>query len=151
MRRIDQIKNSYPLGHRTGNLIVEGYEKYEREPHFWMLQLKCDCGSKIRLRPGQLPENKTKSCGCLVSSYFDTKFKEKYPVGTTFGNLTVKGYEITPRHLKSRNGSTTERRIVCECSCGKTTSVRASSAARGATTSCGCVGIKKRAEGMRKQ
>jgi len=116
-----------------------------------MLLLKCDCGGRIRLRPGQLPANKTKSCGCLVSSHFDKKFKEKYPIDTVFGSLTVKGYDIAPRQTKTRNGSVTERRIVCKCACGKTTSVRASSAARGHTASCGCIGIKKRTDGRVKR
>lgn len=149
MKKLDVLKNKLPLGTRTGKLVVEGYSKYGKPPHFWLLKCRCDCGIMIEERPNRLMLRRVKSCGCTRDDFQTERFRAKYPVGTVFGHLTVIGYSTIPFAETQRNGAVTERRLVCRCSCGKEKCVLPKSLVCGATISCGCVGLKHRIAAMR--
>lgn len=97
----------------------------------WVTHVKCvcECGTKRKVDANNLVRGGTKSCGC----YRLTKAAELAPsrrmrhvhVGDVYGRLTVTNADV-------RNA------IVCDCACGNTHTVLASSLVTGNTKSCGC-------------
>lgn len=128
----------YKIGLVVGKLTVTGHQKYK---HFWLVKCRCECGENITVRPIRLAS--VTSCGCS-DSLVTKKFKSRHPIGKRYGSLTVIGHETSKRAKPDCNGRVYDRRIVCSCACGATTSVRQDSLISGATTSCGCVGIAAR-------
>lgn len=87
----------------------------------------CDCGTRIVRRMNNLRGTSDHSCGCMpanTAGVMDLTRKR-------FGRLTVV-------RLDSDKGRTNGAHWICQCSCGKKTSVRASSLTSKNTKSCGC-------------
>lgn len=87
------------------------------------------CDSLIILNHKTITSKKKTTCGCKLRTL---KFKS----GNRFGKLT-----IVSEAEKSKNGV---RQLLCQCDCGKETTVRANNLTSGNTTSCGCVGEESR-------
>ena len=86
---------------------------------------RCKCGNEIFVRRHSLISGKVKSCGCFRS---DNLMAEDL-VGQKFGKLTVLSFDkILNKHTY----------WLCNCECGKITSVRSDQLKDGTTKSCGC-------------
>ena len=115
------------IGQRFGMLKVIGYAEDLVTPKGYTHKrylCKCECGNKKLFTKRSLTIDKTQSCGCLVGKTF------KNIEGMQFDRLKA----ISIHHI---NGGGCYWN--CECKCGNTTIVRASSLLSGDTKSCGCL------------
>jgi len=121
-------------GQRFNKLtVIKRVENYlsasGRKESRWLC--RCDCGRETMVTTGHLKDGTTKSCGCLCSG------GQKGLIdltGQRFGDLLVLG-----RADKDFTDSKGRRypQWNCECSCGRTVTVRGSYLRNGSTTSCG--------------
>ena len=114
-------------GKRFGRLVaLEKLKKGRRT--FWRCQ--CDCGNEHEVVMDLLRTGKTKSCGCLRRETTAKTRLVKEKVGTRFGKLVVlkASDELSQRYAK----------WLCQCDCGKTTTVSGKALRNGNTQSCGC-------------
>ena len=99
--------------------------------------VKCECGTKSKVRVANLNSGRSQSCGCLNKEALVQASRKKlqHPVnaGDKFGRLTV--VDAADR-----------TQVQCVCSCGGTTSTRASALYRGNTRSCGCLKRERASE-----
>ena len=117
--RIDTL-----VGQRFGKLVVEQRTetpitvKNKNHSRYWLC--RCDCGSNSVVTTDALRRGNSKSCGCGDHPNL---------VGQRFGKIVVTAE--APRK---------EGYIywVCQCDCGKQTTVRTASLRKGETKSCGC-------------
>ena len=150
MRKLDDLQAKIPVGTVVGDLVVRGYDKYGKPPYFWLVLCECKCGKTIHERPCRLFKRTIKSCGCTLYSHAERAFKDRYPIGMEHGELTVIGHEIKPLKTTATNGSRNEYRIVCECTCGRVKSMRASAFKSKLVVSCGHVGLQHRVAASRR-
>lgn len=87
----------------------------------WLCQ--CVCGNKTEVTTGNL--RKTRSCGCSTVNDL---------LGKIFGRLTVL------KRVGSKRGFA---RWLCQCVCGKQTTVYGTCLVRGVTKSCGCLRLER--------
>lgn len=93
----------------------------------------CECGNTIVTKGVDLRRGHTISCGphCPIKKEKMSKRFLHDITGETFGRLTV-----IQRANNSNNGNT---QWLCQCTCGRTTTVEMSKLVSGHTTSCGCI------------
>jgi len=87
---------------------------------------RCKCGNELFVRRHSLISGRTKSCGCFRSN----NIMAEDLVGQKFGKLIVLSFD------KILNKKTY---WLCNCDCGKSTSVRSDQLKSGVTKSCGCL------------
>ena len=95
----------------------------------------CDCGKETTVASGDLRKNKnnTMSCGCMAKELSSKRKSSIDMTGKRFGKLVVIG-------LDDRKRGDRKRYWLCQCDCGKNTSIITSSLTRGNNTkSCGCL------------
>jgi hypothetical protein len=101
-------------GQRFGKWrVVERYANTQRGDE--RLLCVCDCGTVRPVSVYSLRAGLSKSCGC----------HKKVVSGMKFGRLTV---------VDTSSG----QKVLCECECGKRTTVNKINLLRGSTLSCGC-------------
>lgn len=135
------IKMENIIGQKFGRLTV--VERKGNDKHRSIVWLcKCDCGNFIETTTNNLKSWNTKSCGCLKKELLSER-SSKDLTGKRFGKLVA----IKP--TEKRNG----RSVVweCECDCGNRFYTPAKFLLNGGSTSCGCVGITKMINGMKKE
>ncbi len=109
-------------GDRFGKLTTVSY--FKAKPNgYWLC--KCDCGNETNVMAGNLRNNGTKSCGCLLKS------STLELVGKRFGNIEV--LDITEE--RSNQGDIL---VKCRCDCGKEKNMNSSGIKKGTIVSCGC-------------
>lgn len=113
---------------RFGRLVVQyenGFDKYGKT--VW--HCKCDCGNECDVKHGQLVQNKTKSCGCLIHNQ-----PVRDLTGEIFGRLHVL-HRANDKYI----GNNTKRIMWhCVCDCGNELDVYTGDLRTGNTKSCGC-------------
>lgn len=120
---------STPLksGRRFSKLTVMWLERTENKnnKNFEYYRCKCDCGNEIVAFKGNLTNDNTKSCGCLVG-------RPEIPLkkGTRFGNLVV----IELNRIDDKG----LRFYKCECDCGNEVVISKSNLTSGNSSTCGC-------------
>lgn len=89
---------------------------------------RCECGTERNVQASALENGRTKSCGCLRTDLVKARAEDL--TGKRFGRLVVLHKD------EGRSGF-----WVCQCDCGKITSVIAKSLRKkeGGTQSCGCI------------
>lgn len=92
----------------------------------WLCQ--CACGKQTEVLGTDLRLGKTKSCGCFSRNIGERRFKDL--TGQQFGLLTVISQSKQRRNNKIM--------WLCQCKCGKYTTVAGSDLTTGNTASCGC-------------
>lgn len=96
---------------------------------YWICQ--CECGNKKSIRGDRLRNGEVKNCGCeKIKRNIDTTSL----VGKKFGRL-----KVLARDLDKPIGHGHDSYWICECECGKTTSVAYRHLTKGTTKSCGCL------------
>lgn len=117
-------------GQRFGRWTV-----IERAPNhgnrtFW--HCRCDCGNEKDVPSNALRYGESKSCGCYNNELCATLGKSKFKdlTGQRFGKLTA----LYPAKEKTAKGG---YQWICECDCGRLTTVATYSLTGGNTKSCG--------------
>ena len=112
------------LNQRFGKLVVVRQEETLNKRTRWLC--KCDCGGERVCVGHSLTAGTVRSCGCLIgaANLHDL-------AGRTFGMLTVLRRNRTTGHDKPVWD--------CSCSCGGSTTVKASFLKSGGVQSCGCL------------
>lgn len=105
------------MGQRFGQLTVIADIGSKNNKHYWLCQ--CDCGNKKEVPGTYLRYGITKSCGCLqakgLKEYnLEQSEKNKIPLGTKFGKLTVIEDIGFKPHVEGHN----RRFYKCQCDCG---------------------------------
>lgn len=130
-RRVDQPKRtrktylSIVEGSAFGKLTVVSAASAYMHPTLckpiarWNLQ--CECGQTVSRHQSQLNSGQSRDCGC------GRRFKP-FPVGCQIGRLRVTGVDV----MVAGN-----RKVPCQCDCGRDTLPFAFSLAPGGTRSCG--------------
>lgn len=96
-------------------------------------QCVCDCGKEQVALTHTLRSGNVKSCGCL--SRIPSRSKQKLDIiGKKFGSLTVLSHSYTKNYKYGRKSY-----WLCQCNCGKNTTVVRDSLISGITKSCGCI------------
>lgn len=114
-------------GLRFGRLIVKDRCEKQGKVVYW--NCLCDCGKTVEVSSQNLRYGQTQSCGCLqrektsLASVIDI-------TGQRFGKLTVLS------KADSKNG---KAYWLCQCDCGKKTTVAGHDLRNGDTQSCGCL------------
>lgn len=108
-----------PVEKQWGNLV-------------WLCQ--CSCGQLTKAKSGNLSNGNTTSCGCLRGEKTGQSLFKNLQ-GQRFGRLIV----------LSQNGKTKAGRIkwLCQCSCGKQTTIPSGDLLTGHTKSCSCLQKEK--------
>ena len=122
-------------GETFGELLVISKAKEQNFDRIgWFC--KCSCGNTKVVRGSDLKNGHTGSCGC-VSKKVSSK-KAKNMLDKTFSRLTV----------LARKGSTAAGKALwlCECTCGKATTLTTGALNSGTVQSCGCLKNKKNQE-----
>jgi len=103
--------------------VIERLENNLASQSVWLC--RCDCGNESKVVGTKLRIGATKSCGC-VSGREATEL-----TGKVFNKLTV----------INRAGSNKFKKALwlCQCECGKESTIIGSALIKGTTTSCGCV------------
>jgi hypothetical protein len=122
-------------GDLTGNqysfwCVLGPAEKSKSGKKRWLC--KCICGRERSVFQNVLLNGKSRSCGCRNGEDLTDQ---------QFGFLTALRPVIRGDGVKV---------WLCKCICGEEPLVRPNSLKRGATTSCGCEGLKRRKEALRK-
>lgn len=129
------------IGQKFGRLtVVEQKGSNKHRQIVWLC--KCDCRNFIETTTHNLRSGNTKSCGCLKKELLSER-TSKDLTGKRFGKLVA----IKPTEKRR------DRSVVweCECDCGNRFYTTAKSLLNGGSTSCGCVGITKMINGMKKE
>lgn len=101
-----------------------------------IFEARCACGTVKVFRLSNLMSGSTISCGCHAKKVLrDTSEALKTPVlkGDTHGKMTIIK-EVEP--VKTGKGN--DRRVLCQCRCGKQKVVSLQALRHGGTVSCGC-------------
>ena len=118
------MKREDLIGQKFNYLLVSESKGRDKHGHRLWLCL-CDCGNKVILSTGTIKSGHTKSCGCFYS--------RENLTGKQFSYLLVK--KDIGNHM-----------WLCECKCGKETTVYTYHLKRGLIKSCGCY-FKERMSG----
>lgn len=114
-------------GQTFGNLTVIEITDQRNAYHRLLYRCRCTCGAEVLATMQNLKRGWTKSCPDCLSSKLS-----KDITGQRYGRLTA----------LHRAGKPTPTRPsyswLCQCDCGKKTTVRLNDLASGNTTSCGC-------------
>lgn len=102
--------------------------------HLYYL-FKCDCGNEKIISKESVVRGEISSCGCLRHKN-PPNFKDLR--GKKFGRLTV--IERADDYVSPSGNHCTQ--WLCECECGNTAIISASSLSHGLTSSCGCKAIE---------
>ena len=137
-RASEQKKNDLS-GLRFGRLVALRPTE-ERKRGFVVWECQCDCGQVAYVTTAHLVQGITQSCGCLQKERTN-EVKAKDLTGQRFGRLVA----LRPTEER-RHGLVVWE---CQCDCGNTAFVIASSLMRGKTTSCGCFRKERMAEASR--
>lgn len=125
---------------RTKNISKKGKAYYN---YYW--KCKCDCGKETSVLITNLIKGTTKSCGCLNKELIEQRIKEKSEknfqdlTGRKFGRLTA----IKMERKVDSQGQLREYWL-CQCDCGKTSSVLKNNLLKNKVNSCGCI-VKEKA------
>ena len=113
-------------GNRFGRYVVIGRVENRGTNAAWLCQ--CDCGTEREVMGTTLRSGHTQSCGCWQ--------RERASL-VRFVDLTGKqyGYLTVVRRIGSLRGQSL---WLCQCRCGKETTVPAAPLKNGNTRSCGC-------------
>ncbi len=131
---------------RIKNVSKNGKNYYG---YYWLC--KCDCGKETSVLLGNLIRGTTKSCGCLDKELREQRIKEKSQknfqdlTGRKFGRLTAIKME---RKVDSRGYS--REYWLCQCDCGKTSSVLKNNLLKNKVISCGCIVKEKASQNVKK-
>lgn len=98
------------------------------------VKCKCDCGNETTTDLYKLQKQITKSCGCLGREKANLA-RIRDLTNQTFGRLKA-------LHQDSQKRSSKSIVWICECECGKITSVPSRDLVSGNTTSCGCSSVE---------
>ena len=121
----------------TGQIFTRlTVEKYAGDSR-WVCQ--CQCGATSIVRGKHLRKGRIRSCGCLQRE-LTGQLLRKDLTGRVFGHLTVTSFAFSRRSNAYWN---------CQCDCGATAIIAATSLTTGATRSCGCMHWKVPPEVMR--
>ena len=121
-------KQTHYIGEKFGRLtIIDGPFRKGRQTYYLC---KCECGNEKEIRGSHLSSGSTQSCGCLRKEKI-SQLRTDDLTGKTFGRLTVlkRDYEKVGANAY----------WICQCECGKTTTVRGTDLKQGHTQSCGCL------------
>ena len=124
-------------GQRFGKLVaVRRLDEKKRRIFLWECQ--CDCGNICKVDVSSLRSGNTKSCGCgkydgLKKYNNEQSEKNKIPIGTRFGKLTV----IEDIGFRQQVEGHQRRWYKCQCDCGKTKEVMGNLLKEGKVSSCG--------------
>lgn len=109
-------------GERYGSLVIDRIIPNMDGNNVTYVSCTCDCGKTgFITRLNALVSGNTKTCGCAHSPNL---------IGKKFGRLTV---------IKEIESSSSQRRWLCECDCGKTIGINSHTLTSGHTKSCGCL------------
>ena len=120
-------------GQQFGRLTVKacvGRDKWGNA--LWLCD--CECKKQTRVSVGCLTSGATKSCGCLqreVRANAQPPHKVKDLTDQKFGRLTARAFVGIGKHGCAL--------WLCDCECGKQTTVQGSSLTSRQTKSCGCL------------
>lgn len=116
-------------GKRFGRLTVTGYAGYgengRQRVSLW--NCKCDCGQQCTVPGYLLQSGRRKSCGCIRTASERLK-------GMRFGKLTVLSEDM--------ENTTTLRKVICRCDCGREKSIAFRDLKKGKIKSCGCDAVR---------
>ena len=99
---------------------------------YWICQ--CECGNIKSIRGQSLRDGSVTDCGCGTKQRRSRNIDTTSIIGNTYGKLTVLERDGSKPH-----GHGFESFWICQCSCGKTVSVRKTALLQGKTRSCGCL------------
>lgn len=117
---------SVNAGQRFGWLVsVQKSESRSHKEETWVC--RCDCGSETIATKHQLISGRKKSCGCLRKQ---TPQNALDLTGQQFGKLVA-----VERAETTKQGTAL---WLCQCDCGNTVKIRATTLRRGEAVSCGC-------------
>lgn len=131
---------------RTKNVSKKGKTYYS---YYW--KCSCDCGKETSVLLGNLIRGTTKSCGCLDKELREQRIKEKSEknfqdlTGRKFGRLTA----IKMEKKVDSQGCSREYWL-CQCECGKTSSVLKNNLLKNKVISCGCIVKEKASQNVKK-
>lgn len=131
---------------RTKNISKKGKAYYN---YYW--KCKCDCGKETSVLITNLIKGTTKSCGCLNKELIEQRIKEKSErnfqdlTGRRFGRLTA----IKMERKVDSQGQLREYWL-CQCDCGKTSSVIKNNLLKNKVNSCGCIVKEKATRNVKK-
>lgn len=91
----------------------------------WLCQ--CECGNIVSMSSSALIQHGTKSCGCIKHRQSPTLIDL---TGQKFGKLTAIRKDKPSKDGKSK--------WICQCECGRTTSISSDRLCNGKSKSCGC-------------
>lgn len=109
------------IGQRFGRLVVDRARVTGARDQ-WICV--CDCGEAATVSGHNLLAGKTRSCGCLTRNRLDR-------TGQRYGKLVA----LQQGPPEPRRGAKT---WVCQCDCGRLTTVTGDNLGGGSTRSCGC-------------
>ncbi len=122
------------IGKRFNNFVIISVDKNKNKQGKYIYNCRCDCGKIFKVTRSDV--TRYKSCGCL------NRIDPTDIIGKRFGRLVVKSIDKFYNH---------HYKYLCECDCGKNTSVERKSLLNGETKSCGCYSIELRTKhGMAK-
>lgn len=121
-------------GQVFGRLTVLKWEGIVRKQGRWLC--RCKCGTEKSIITSKLKSGTTQSCGCLRDEMIGNVNRAGI-VGRRFGRLVA---------MKSDRTKSGQVGWVCQCDCGKTTTVITASLIGGNTKSCGCLSVDRSKE-----
>jgi hypothetical protein len=137
-------------GQQFGRLLVVGFVGIKNRHAFW--HCACSCGKTTTVISSSLVKGNTRSCGCMVKDYLNSKRKLADDFGwqgKKVGRMTIKECVYSPvieARIKSK--------WLCVCSCGKTAIRTGISILNGingkSILSCGCVKEDNKTHGRTK-
>lgn len=121
-------KQTRYIGEKFGRLtIIDGPIRKGKQTYYLC---KCECGNEKEIRGSHLSSGGIQSCGCLRKEKI-SQIRTDDLTGRNFGRLTVIKRDF------EKTGSNAY--WICQCECGKTTTVRSADLKNGHTRSCGCL------------
>ena len=151
--RLEKIKSTYKktvgetlakIGERFGRLTITKYINIDCKKELIRVECRCDCGTIKEYNYLNIINRHTQSCGCIKKEKTSLSRKKNIPIGSRFGKLVV----LEEKRLKKDSNRLS---YLCQCDCGRTKIVRATSLFKGETTSCGCFAIEQRKKAQDKK
>lgn len=112
-------------GDRFGYLTIIAPDTRPKRTSSWLC--RCDCGTEIYCCSTRLLHGTARSCGCQSRK---NRNEQTDLTGRRFGHLLVLSRSNNPRRKSS---------WLCQCDCGNTMELPASSLLAGRRNSCGCI------------
>lgn len=129
--RLKSLTNS-----QIGKLSIgEMFYKKGKTPYY---HCRCECGNNVDVCHYDLISKKRVSCGCDRSKERPNRVKDI--TGKRVGRLTVIERDTNEYYTKGGNRI---YKWICQCDCGRLTSVNASAIRSGSTKSCGCLYLER--------